>query len=52
MDRVGEADILALEIQLSQRLVRDFKLNLRTQHEHASVHRVNGIRESMRALSG
>jgi transposase len=30
MDRVGEADILALETQLSQRLVRDLKLNLRT----------------------
>jgi len=30
MDRVSEADILALETQLSQRLVRDLKLNLRT----------------------
>jgi transposase len=30
MDRVSEADIVALETQLSQRLVRDLKLNLRT----------------------
>jgi transposase len=30
MDRIGQADIVAIERQLSQRLVRDWKLNLRT----------------------
>ena len=30
MDRISEADILAIEQQLSARLVRDLKLNLRT----------------------
>ena len=30
LDRIGEADIVAIERQLSERLVRDLKLNLRT----------------------
>jgi transposase len=52
MDRVDEPDIVALETQLSQRLVRDLKLDLRSLiHDGTNFFTYSNTRTACRVVS-